>query len=144
MHLVDIITQVHRIEDLIKFSIPTVTGIRNQEKVKKVFNNNEFELEFKTHSPEFEVTYTLTFFDGVANIKPKLKGVKKLVDYYAQAETVFLELDLQSNEYNCNQIINTELVYNLIYSSLLSISINDCIESIKKNIKEVMYYENKY
>lgn len=144
MHLVDIITQVHRIEDLIKFSIPTVTGIRNQEKVKKVFDNNEFELEFKTHSPEFEVTYTLTFFDGVANIKPKLKGIKKLVDYYAQAETVFLELDLQSNEYNCNQIINIELVYNLIYSSLLSISINDCIESIKKNIKEVMYYENKY
>lgn len=136
MHLVDIITQVHRIEDLIKFSIPTVTGIRNQEKVKKVFDNNEFELEFKTHSPEFEVTYTLTFFDGVANIKPKLKGVKKLVDYYAQAETVFLELDLQSNEYNCNQIINTELVYNLIYSSLLSISINDCIDSIKKTLRE--------
>lgn len=136
MHLVDIITQVHRIEDLIKFSIPTVTGIRNQEKVKKAFDNNEFELEFKTHSPEFEVTYTLTFFDGVANIKPKLKGVKKLVDYYAQAETVFLELDLQSNEYNCNQIINTELVYNLIYSSLLSISINDCIESIKKTLRK--------
>lgn len=136
MHLVDIITQVHRIEDLIKFSIPTVTGIRNQEKVKKVFDNNEFELEFKTHSPEFEVTYTLTFFDGVANIKPKLKGVKKLVDYYAQAETVFLELDLQSNEYNCNQIINTELVYNLIYSSLLSISINDCIESINKTLRK--------
>lgn len=136
MHLVDIITQVHRIEDLIKFSIPTVTGIRNQEKVKKVFDNNEFELEFKTHSPEFEVTYTLTFFDGVANTKPKLKGVKKLVDYYAQAETVFLELDLQSNEYNCNQIINTELVYNLIYSSLLSISINDCIESIKKTLRK--------
>lgn len=136
MHLVDIITQVHRIEDLIKFSIPTVTGIRNQEKVKKVFDNNEFELEFKTHSPEFEVTYTLTFFDGVANIKPKLKGVKKLVDYYTQAETVFLELDLQSNEYNCNQIINTELVYNLIYSSLLSISINDCIESIKKALRK--------
>ena len=136
MHLVDIITQVHRIEDLIKFSIPTVTGIRNQEKVKKVFDNNEFELEFKTHSPEFEVTYTLTFFDGVANIKPKLKGVKKLVDYYTQAETVFLELDLQSNEYNCNQIINTELVYNLIYSSLLSISINDCIESIKKTLRK--------
>lgn len=136
MHLVDIITQVHRIEDLIKFSIPTVTGIRNQEKVKKVFDNNEFELEFKTHSPEFEVTYTLTFFDGVANIKPKLKGVKKLVDYYAQAETVFLELDLQSNEYNCNQIINTELVYNLIHSSLLSISINDCIESIKKTLRK--------
>ena len=136
MHLVDIITQVHRIEDLIKFSIPTVTGIRNQEKVKKVFDNNEFELEFKTHSPEFEVTYTLTFFDGVANIKPKLKGVKKLVDYYAQAETVFLELDLQSNEYNCNQIINTELVCNLIYSSLLSISINDCIESIKKTLRK--------
>lgn len=136
MHLVDIITQVHRIEDLIKFSIPTATGIRNQEKVKKVFDNNEFELEFKTHSPEFEVTYTLTFFDGVANIKPKLKGVKKLVDYYAQAETVFLELDLQSNEYNCNQIINTELVYNLIYSSLLSISINDCIESIKKTLRK--------
>ena len=136
MHLVDIITQVHRIEDLIKFSIPTVTGIRNQEKVKKVFDNNEFELEFKTHSPEFEVTYTLTFFDGVANIKPKLKGVKKLVDYYTQAETVFLELDLQSNEYNCNQIINTELVYNLIYSSLLSISINDCIDSIKKTLRK--------
>lgn len=136
MHLVDIITQVHRIEDLIKFSIPTVTGIRNQEKVKKVFDNNEFELEFKTHSPEFEVTYTLTFFDGVANIKPKLKGVKKLVDYYAQAETVFLELDLQSNEYNCNQIVNTELVYNLIHSSLLSISINDCIESIKKTLRK--------
>lgn len=136
MHLVDIITQVHRIEDLIKFSIPTVTGIRNQEKVKKVFDNNEFELEFKTHSPEFEVTYTLTFFDGVANIKPKLKGVKKLVDYYAQAETVFLELDLQSNEYNCNQIINTELVYNLIYSSLLSVRINDCIESIKKTLRK--------
>lgn len=136
MHLVDIITQVHRIEDLIKFSIPTVTGIRNQEKVKKVFDNNEFELEFKTHSSEFEVTYTLTFFDGVANIKPKLKGVKKLVDYYTQAETVFLELDLQSNEYNCNQIINTELVYNLIYSSLLSISINDCIESIKKTLRK--------
>ena len=71
-----------------------------------------------------------------ANIKPKLKGVKKLVDYYAQAETVFLELDLQSNEYNCNQIINTELVYNLIYSSLLSISINDCIESIKKTLRK--------
>lgn len=136
MHLVDIITQVHRIEDLIKFSIPTVTGIRNQEKVKKVFDNNEFELEFKTHSPEFEVTYTLTFFDGVANIKPKLKGVKKLVDYYTQAETVFLELDLQSNEYNCNQIVNTELVYNLIYSSLLSISINDCIDSIKKTLRK--------
>lgn len=136
MHLVDIITQVHRIEDLIKFSIPTVIGIRNQEKVKKVFDNNEFELEFKTHSPEFEVTYTLTFFDGVANIKPKLKGVKKLVDYHAQAETVFLELDLQSNEYNCSQIINTELVYNLIYSSLLSISINDCIESIKKTLRK--------
>lgn len=136
MHLVDIITQVHRIEDLIKFSIPTVTGIRNQEKVKKVFDNNEFELEFKTHSPEFEVTYTLTFFDGVANIKPKLKGVKKLVDYYTQAETVFLELDLQSNEYNCNQIVNTELVYNLIHSSLLSISINDCIESIKKTLRK--------
>ena len=136
MHLVDIITQVHRIEDLIKFSIPTVTGIRNQEKVKKVFDNNEFDLEFKTHSPEFEVTYTLTFFDGVANIKPKLKGVKKLVDYYAQAETVFLELDLQSNEYNCNQIVNTELVYNLIHSSLLSISINDCIESIKKTLRK--------
>lgn len=136
MHLVDIITQVHRIEDLIKFSIPTVTGIRNQEKVKKVFDNNEFELEFKTHSPEFEVTYTLTFFDGVANIKPRLKGVKKLVDYYAQAETVFLELDLQSNEYNCNQIVNTELVYNLIHSSLLSISINDCIESIKKTLRK--------
>lgn len=136
MHLVDIITQVHRIEDLIKFSIPTVTGIRNQEKVKKVFDNNEFDLEFKTHSPEFEVTYTLTFFDGVANIKPKLKGVKKLVDYYTQAETVFLELDLQSNEYNCNQIVNTELVYNLIHSSLLSISINDCIESIKKTLRK--------
>lgn len=136
MHLVDIITQVHRIEDLIKFSIPTVTGIRNQEKVKKVFDNNEFELEFKTHSPEFEVTYTLTFFDGIANIKPKLKGVKKLVDYYAQAETVFLELDLQSNEYNCNQVTNTELVYNLIYSTLLSISINDCIESIKKTLRK--------
>lgn len=136
MHLVDIITQVHRIEGLIKFSIPTVTGIRNQEKVKKVFDNNEFELEFKTHSPEFEVTYTLTFFDGVANIKPKLKGVKKLVDYYTQAETVFLELDLQSNEYNCNQIVNTELVYNLIHSSLLSISINDCIESIKKTLRK--------
>ena len=136
MHLVDIITQVHRIEDLIKFSIPTVTGIRNQEKVKKVFDNNEFELEFKTHSPEFEVTYTLTFFDGVANIKPRLKGVKKLVDYYTQAETVFLELDLQSNEYNCNQVTNTELVYNLIYSALLSISINDCIESIKKTLRK--------
>lgn len=136
MHLVDIITQVHRIEDLIKFSIPTVTEIMNQEKVKKIFDNNEFELEFKTHSPEFEVTYTLTFFDGVANIKPKLKGVKKLVDYYAQAETVFLELDLQSNEYNCNQIVNTELVYNLIHSSLLSISINDCIKSIKKTLRK--------
>lgn len=136
MHLVDIITQVHRIEDLIKFSIPTVAGIRNQEKVKKVFDNNEFELEFKTHSPEFEVSYTLTFFDGVANIKPKLKGIKKLVDYYTQAETVFLELDLQSNEYNCNQVTNTELVYNLIYSALLSISINDCIESIKKTLRK--------
>lgn len=136
MHLIDIITQVHRVEDLIKFSIPTVTGIRNQEKVKEVFDNNEFELEFKTHSSEFEVSYTLTFFDGVANIKPKLKGVKKLVDYYTQAETVFLELDLQSNEYNCNQITNTELVYSLIYSVLLSISINDCIDSIKKTLRK--------
>ena len=136
MHLIDIITQVHRVEDLIKFSIPTVTGIRNQEKVKKVFDNNEFELEFKTHSSEFEVSYTLTFFGGVANIKPKLKGIKKLVDYYTQAETVFLELDLQSNEYNCNQVTNTELVYNLIYSALLSISINDCIESIKKTLRK--------
>lgn len=135
MHVIDIKTQVLRVKDLILTVIPNVTGIRNQDKIKELFNTNTFEIEFTTHNSEFDITYTLTYKNNVATIKPKLSGVKKLVDYFAEAETLFMEMELEGVNYNINYISNTELVYNNLVSSLLTIDVNKCTEVCKRSIK---------
>lgn len=135
MHVIDIKTQVLRVKDLILTVIPNVTGIRNQDKIKELFNTNTFEIEFTTHNSEFDITYTLTYKNNVATIKPKLGGVKKLVDYFAEAETLFMEMELEGVNYNINYISNTELVYNNLVSSLLTIDVNKCTEVCKRSIK---------
>ena len=135
MHVIDIKTQVLRVKDLILTVIPNVTGIRNQDKIKELFNTNTFEIEFTTHNSEFDITYTLTYKNNVATIKPKLGGVKKLVDYFAEAETLFIEMELEGVNYNINYISNTELVYNNLVSSLLTIDVNKCTEVCKRSIK---------
>lgn len=135
MYVIDIKTQVLRVKDLILTVIPNVTGIRNQDKIKELFNTNTFEIEFTTHNSEFDITYTLTYKNNVATIKPKLGGVKKLVDYFAEAETLFMEMELEGVNYNINYISNTELVYNNLVSSLLTIDINKCTEVCKRSIK---------
>ena len=135
MHVIDIKTQVLRVKDLILTVIPNVTGIRNQDKIKELFNTNTFEIEFTTHNSEFDITYTLTYKNNVATIKPKLGGVKKLVDYFAEAETLFMEMELEGANYNINYISNTELVYNNLVSSLLTIDVNKCTEVCKRSIK---------
>lgn len=135
MYIIDIKTQVLRVKDLILTVIPNVTGIRNQDKIKELFNTNTFEIEFTTHNSEFDITYTLTYKNNVATIKPKLGGVKKLVDYFAEAETLFMEMELEGVNYNINYISNTELVYNNLVSSLLTIDVNKCTEVCKRSIK---------
>lgn len=135
MYIIDIKTQVLRVKDLILTVIPNVTGIRNQDKIKELFNTNTFEIEFTTHNSEFDITYTLTYKNNVATIKPKLGGVKKLVDYFAEAETLFMEMELEGANYNINYISNTELVYNNLVSSLLTIDVNKCTEVCKRSIK---------
>lgn len=135
MYVIDIKTQVLRVKDLILTVIPNVTGIRNQDKIKELFNTNTFEIEFTTHNSEFDITYTLTYKNNVATIKPKLGGVKKLVDYFAEAETLFMEMELEGVNYNINYISNTELVYNNLVSSLLTIDVNKCTEVCKRFIK---------
>lgn len=135
MYIIDIKTQVLRVKDLILTVVPNVTGIRNQDKIKELFNTNTFEIEFTTHNSEFDITYTLTYKNNVATIKPKLGGVKKLVDYFAEAETLFMEMELEGANYNINYISNTELVYNNLVSSLLTIDVNKCTEVCKRSIK---------
>lgn len=135
MYVIDIKTQVLRVKDLILTVIPNVTGIRNQDKIKELFNTNTFEIEFTTHNSEFDITYTLTYKNNVATIKPKLGGVKKLVDYFAEAETLFMEMELEGANYNINYISNTELIYNNLVSSLLTIDVNKCTEVCKRSIK---------
>lgn len=135
MYVIDIKTQVLRVKDLILTVIPNVTGIRNQDKIKELFNTNTFEIEFTTHNSEFDITYTLTYKNNVATIKPKLGGVKKLVDYFTEAETLFMEMELEGVNYNINYISNTELVYNNLVSSLLTIDVNKCTEVCKRSIK---------
>lgn len=135
MYIIDIKTQVLRVRDLVLTIIPNVTGIRNQDKIKELFSTNTFEIEFTTHNSEFDITYTLTYKNNVATIKPKLGGVKKLVDYFAEAETLFMEMELEGANYNINYISNTELVYNNLVSSLLTIDVNKCTEVCKKSIK---------
>lgn len=135
MYVIDIKTQVLRVKDLILTVIPNVTGIRNQDKIKELFNTNTFEIEFTTHNSEFDITYTLTYKNNVATIKPKLGGVEKLVDYFAEAETLFMEMELEGANYNINYISNTELIYNNLVSSLLTIDVNKCTEVCKRSIK---------
>ena len=135
MYIIDIKTQVLRVKDLILAVIPNVTSIRNQDKIKELFNTNTFEIEFTTHNSEFDINYTLTYRNNVATIKPKLGGVKKLVDYFAEAETLFMEMELEGANYNINYISNTELVYNNLVSSLLTIDVNKCTEVCKRSIK---------
>lgn len=135
MYIIDIKTQVLRVKDLILTVIPNVTGIRNQDKIKELFNTNTFKIEFTTHNSEFDITYTLTYKNNVATIKPKLGGVKKLVDYFVEAETLFMEMELEGANYNINYISNTELVYNNLVSSLLTIDVNKCTEVCKRSIK---------
>ena len=135
MYIIDIKTQVLRVRDLVLTIIPNVTGIRNQDKIKELFSTNTFEIEFTTHNSEFDITYTLTYKNNVATIKPKLGGVKKLVDYFAEAETLFMEMELEGANYNINYISNTELVYNNLVSSLLTIDVNKCTEVCKRSIK---------
>ena len=135
MYVIDIKTQVLRVKDLILTVIPNVTGIRNQDKIKELFSTNTFEIEFTTHNSEFDITYTLTYKNNVATIKPKLGGVKKLVDYFTEAETLFMEMELEGANYNINYISNTELVYNNLVSSLITIDVNKCTEVCKRSIK---------
>ena len=135
MYIIDIKTQVLRVKDLILAVIPNVTSIRNQDKIKELFNTNTFEIEFTTHNSEFDINYTLTYRNNVATIKPKLGGVKKLVDYFAEAETLFMEMELEGANYNINYISNTELVYNNLVGSLLTIDVNKCTEVCKRSIK---------
>lgn len=135
MYIIDIKTQVLRVKDLILAVIPNVTGIRNQDKIKELFSNNTFEIDFTTHNNEFDINYTLTYKNNIATIKPKLGGVKKLVDYFAEAETLFMEMELEGANYNINYISNTELVYNNLVSSLLTIDVNKCTEVCKRSIK---------
>lgn len=135
MYIIDIKTQVLRVKDLILTVIPNVTGIRNQDKIKELFSNNTFEIDFTTHNNEFDINYTLTYKNNIATIKPKLGGVKKLVDYFTEAETLFMEMELEGVNYNINYISNTELVYNNLVSSLLTIDVNKCTEVCKRTIK---------
>lgn len=135
MYVIDIKTQILRVRDLILTIIPNVTGIRNQDKIKELFSSNTFEVDFTTHNNEFDINYTLTYKNNIATIKPKLGGVKKLVYYFTEAETLFMEMELEGANYNINYISNTELIYNNLVSSLLTIDVNKCTEVCKKSIR---------
>lgn len=135
MNVIDIITQISRIKDLLHLSISEVKGIKNQDTIKELLNDGTFEIRFKVEEPSYEVKYILTFSKGLVNIKPEIGGINVLANFVYNVETLYFDMDLSNNQYNMNTIYDKDKVLSDIFNPLSAISYDDCLEVCKKQMK---------
>ena len=135
MNVIDIITQISRIKDLLHLSISEVKGIKNQDTIKELLNDGTFEIRFKVEEPSYEVKYILTFSKGLVNIKPEIGGINVLANFVYNVETLYFDMDLSNNQYNINTLYDKDKVLSDIFNPLSAISYDDCLEVCKKQMK---------
>ena len=135
MNVIDIITQISRIKDLLHLSISEVKGIKNQDTIKELLNDGTFEIRFKVEEPSYEVKYILTFSKGLVNIKPGIGGINVLASFVYNVETLYFDMDLSNNQYNMNTLYDKDKVLSDIFNPLSAISYDDCLEVCKKQMK---------
>ena len=135
MNVIDIITQISRIKDLLHLSISEVKGIKNQDTIKELLNDGTFEIRFKVEEPSYEVKYILTFSKGLVNIKPEIGGINVLANFVYNVETLYFDMDLSNNQYNMNTLYDKDKVLSDIFNPLSAISYDDCLEVCKKQMK---------
>ena len=135
MNVIDIITQISRIKDLLHLSISEVKGIKNQDTIKELLNDGTFEIRFKVEEPSYEVKYILTFSNGLVNIKPEIGGINVLANFVYNVETLYFDMDLSNNQYNMNTLYDKDKVLSDIFNPLSAISYDDCLEVCKKQMK---------
>lgn len=135
MNVIDIITQISRIKDLLHLSISEVKGIKNQDTIKELLNDGTFEIRFKVEEPSYEVKYILTFSNGLVNIKPEIGGINVLANFVYNVETLYFDMDLSNNQYNMNTLYDKDKVLSDIFNPLSAISYDDCLEVCKKQLK---------
>lgn len=135
MNVIDIITQISRIKDLLHLSISEVKGIKNQDTIKELLNDGTFEIRFKVEEPSYEVNYILTFSKGLVNIKPEIGGINVLANFVYNVETLYFDMDLSNNQYNMNTLYDKDKVLSDIFNPLSAISYDDCLEVCKKQMK---------
>lgn len=135
MNVIDIITQISRVKDLLHLSISEVKGIKNQDTIKELLNDGTFEIRFKVEEPSYEVKYILTFSKGLVNIKPEIGGINVLANFVYNVETLYFDMDLSNNQYNMNTLYDKDKVLSDIFNPLSAISYDDCLEVCKKQMK---------
>ena len=135
MNVIDIITQINRVRDLLHLSISEVKGIKNQDTIKELLNDGTFEIRFKVEEPSYEVKYILTFSKGLVNIKPEIGGINVLANFVYNVETLYFDMDLSNNQYNMNTLYDKDKVLSDIFNPLSAISYDDCLEVCKKQMK---------
>lgn len=135
MNVIDIITQISRIKDLLHLSISEVKGIKNQDTIKELLNDGTFEIRFKVEEPSYEVKYILTFSKGLVNIKPEIGGINVLANFVYNVETLYFDMDLSNNQYNMNTLYDKDKVLSDIFNPLSAISYDECLEVCKKQMK---------
>ena len=135
MNVIDIITQISRVKDLLHLSISEVKGIKNQDTIKELLNDGTFEIRFKVEEPSYEVKYILTFSKGLVNIKPEIGGINVLANFVYNVETLYFDMDLSNNQYNMNTLYDKDKVLSDIFNPLSVISYDDCLEVCKKQMK---------
>lgn len=135
MNVIDIITQISRIKDLLHLSISEVKRIKNQDTIKELLNDGTFEIRFKVEEPSYEVKYILTFSKGLVNIKPEIGGINVLANFVYNVETLYFDMDLSNNQYNMNTLYDKDKVLSDIFNPLSAISYDECLEVCKKQMK---------
>lgn len=135
MNVIDIITQINRVKDLLHLSISEVKGIKNQDTIKELLNDGTFEIRFKVEEPSYEVKYILTFSKGLVNIKPEIGGINVLANFVYNVETLYFDMDLSNNQYNMNMLYDKDKVLSDIFNPLSAISYDECLEVCKKQMK---------
>lgn len=135
MNVIDIITQISRIKDLLHLSISEVKGIKNQDTIKELLNDGTFEIRFKVEEASYEVKYILTFSKGLVNIKPEIGGINVLANFVYNVETLYFDMDLSNNQYNMNTLYDKDKVLSDIFNPLSAISYDECLEVCKKQMK---------
>lgn len=135
MNVIDIITQISRVKDLLHLSISEVKGIKNQDTIKELLNDGTFEIRLKVEKPSYEVKYILTFSKGLVNIKPEIGGINVLANFVYNVETLYFDMDLSNNQYNMNTLYDKDKVLSDIFNPLSAISYDECLEVCKKQMK---------